>query len=93
MQDIETTQGLLSQKYEDNKDQQQQQLTKDHRKLYEENADLKNEINNLKEKSCENKKQANQLGQYLRSSWMWTFQVCLLQRQKTEEILSPNLCT
>ena len=50
MQDIETTQGLLSQKYEDHKDQQQQQLTKDHRKLYEENADLKNEISNLKGK-------------------------------------------
>ena len=38
--------------------------------MYEENVALKNEIINLKEKSCDNKKQTNQLGQYLRSSWM-----------------------
>ena len=38
--------------------------------MYEENVDLKNEITNPKEKSCDNKKQTNHLGQYLRSSWM-----------------------
>ena len=38
--------------------------------MYEENVDLKNKITNLKEKSCDNKKQTNQLGQYLRSLWM-----------------------
>ena len=32
--------------------------------------DLKNEISNLKEKSSDNRKKTNQLGQYLRSSWM-----------------------
>ena len=55
-QDIETSQDLLSRKYEDYNDKLQQ-LTKDHKKLYEENVNLKNEISNLKEKSCDNKKQ------------------------------------
>ena len=55
VQDIETSQDLLSQKYEDYKDKLQQ-LTKDHKKLYAENVDLKNKITNLKEKFCDNKK-------------------------------------
>ena len=61
--------------------------------MHKENVDLKNEINNLKEKSCDKKKQTNQLGQYLRSSWSWKFQAYLLQRKKTAEILSSNLWT
>ena len=69
MQEIETSQDLLSRKYEDYNNKLQQ-LTKNHHKLYEENVDLKNEISNLKEKSCDNKKQKNHLGQYHRSLWM-----------------------
>ena len=46
------------------------QLIKDHKYLYEENVDLKNEISNLKEKSCDSKKRTSQLCQYLRSSWI-----------------------
>ena len=49
VQDIETSQDLLSRNYEDYKDRLQQ-LTKDHKKLYEQNVDLKNEINNLNER-------------------------------------------
>ena len=40
VQDIETRQDLLSQNYEDYKDRLQQ-LTKDHKNLYEQNVDLK----------------------------------------------------
>ena len=68
-QDTETSQDLLSRKYEDHKDKMPQ-LIKDHKYLYEENVDLKNEISNLKEKSCDSKKRTSQLCQYLRSSWM-----------------------
>ena len=46
VQDIDSSLDLLSRKYEDYKDKLQQ-LTKDHKKLYEENVDLRNEITNL----------------------------------------------
>ena len=46
VQDIDSSLDLLSRKYEDYKDKLQQ-LTKDHKKLYEENMDLRNEITNL----------------------------------------------
>ena len=46
VQDIDSSLDLLSRKYEDYKDMLQQ-LTKDHKKLYEENVDLRNEITNL----------------------------------------------
>ena len=46
VQDIDSSLDLLSRKYEDYKDKLLQ-LTKDHKKLYEENVDLKNEITNL----------------------------------------------
>ena len=53
--------GLINRKFEN----QKKKLIRDHKSLYAENVELRHENNLLMEKILK-----NQLGQYMRSSWM-----------------------
>ena len=69
VENVDESQDLINRKFEDQKEKLAQ-LTKDHKKLFAENAELRHENNVLMEKKSENSKKINQLGQYMLSSWM-----------------------